>query len=90
MFACVTTSADTIVVGPGEQIQRIGDAARIAQDGDTALIMPGEYRGDVIVRDSVFAEAPQHASRLSHLLYVGQIARLEVSGSRFHSGIGST
>lgn len=41
--------AETIIVGPNEAITRIADAARIAEDGDTVLIMPGEYRGDVAV-----------------------------------------
>ncbi len=168
--------ADTILVGPGEAVVRIADAARLARDGDTVLILPGEYRGDVavwlqrnltirgvgerpvliadgahaegkaiwvirdgdfrieniefrgarvpdgngagirfergrlevrdsafldnqngiltanfedaelVVRDSLFAEAPRDGTTLGHLLYVGRIARLEVRGSRFHNG----
>lgn len=42
-----TTDAAELRVGPDEPIQRIADAARIAQDGDTVNIMPGTYRGDV-------------------------------------------
>lgn len=34
-------------VGPNEPIQRIADAARLAQDGDTVSIQPGTYHGDV-------------------------------------------
>lgn len=37
------------------------------------------------IEDSVFAQAP-HNVALPHLLYVGRIARLEVTGSRFHQG----
>lgn len=169
-------SAALIRVVPGEQIERIADAARIAQDGDVIEIMPGEYRGDVavwkqkrlhirgvaerpvlhadgkvaegkaiwvirngdiqveniefhgaravdgngagirfeggrlevrhcvfidnqmglltghaadaelIIRGSFFAQAPRQERPLPHLLYVGRIARFELSGSRFHQG----
>lgn len=38
-----------IRVGPHEAVQRIADAARLARDGDTVLIAPGIYTGDVAV-----------------------------------------
>jgi hypothetical protein len=38
-----------IIVGPDESVTRIADAARLARDGDTVLIKPGTYRGDVAV-----------------------------------------
>lgn len=41
--------AEVITVGPGETVERIADAARLARDGDTVLIKPGTYRGDVAV-----------------------------------------
>lgn len=41
--------AATLRVGPGEQITRIAAAAKLAKDGDTIEILPGEYRGDVTV-----------------------------------------
>ena len=41
--------AEVITVGPGEPVERIADAARLARDGDTVLIKPGTYRGDVAV-----------------------------------------
>lgn len=41
--------AATLRVGPGEAITRIAEAARLAKDGDTVEIQPGEYRGDVAV-----------------------------------------
>lgn len=177
-LSMVATMADarTIVVGPGQAVSRIADAARIANDGDEILILPGEYRGDVavwrqraltlrgvgerpvliadgadaegkaiwvirngdfvveniefrgtrvasgngagirfeggrlevrdsafidnqngiltsnnpeaelIVRDSVFADAPRPNPSLPHLLYVGRIARFELTGSQFHNG----
>ncbi|HYT95869.1 MAG TPA: hypothetical protein VEO36_00980 [Casimicrobiaceae bacterium] len=48
-LACDRTLAATLLVGPGASIARIADAARLAQDGDTVEILPGEYRGDVAV-----------------------------------------
>lgn len=44
-----TAHGAVIVVGEGEAITRIADAARIAVDGDTVLIKPGVYRGDAAV-----------------------------------------
>lgn len=43
---------------------------------------------DALLRidDSLFAAAPRQQWPLPHLLYVGRIARLELSGSRFNSG----
>ncbi len=168
--------AATLVVGPNEPLSRISDAARIATDGDTVLILPGEYRGDVavwtqksltiraagdrpilvadgeiaegkaiwvirdgdflieniefrgarapagngagirfergrlevrdsvfvdnqngiltanfadselIVRNTLFADAPRPNQSLPHLLYVGKIARFELTGSHFRNG----
>ena len=46
-LACSVAMAADIRVGPNESIQRIADAARLAQDGDTVTILPGHYRGDV-------------------------------------------
>lgn len=169
-------NAAVLRVGPGERFERIADAAKAAQDGDTVEIMPGEYRGDVtvwrqkellirgigerpvliadgriaegkaiwvirngniqienvefrgarardgngagirfergrldirgcafisnqmgiltgqatdaelVIRNSLFAQAPRQERPLPHLLYVGRIARFELSGSRFHQG----
>ncbi len=41
--------AVTLRVGPGGDVPSIAEAARLAQDGDTVLILPGTYRGDVAV-----------------------------------------
>lgn len=48
-FASFAGQAATLSVGPGKAIETIAEAARLAQDGDTVMIMPGEYRGDVAV-----------------------------------------
>jgi hypothetical protein len=42
-------SGRTLVVGPRQAIQSITEAARIAQDGDTIEILPGEYRRQAVV-----------------------------------------
>lgn len=51
LLACciIPAHAATLRVGPGEAITRIADAARLAKDGDTVEIQPGEYRGDIAV-----------------------------------------
>lgn len=175
LLSQVATAA-IILVGPSEKITHIADAARVAKDGDTVLIMPGEYRGDVAVwmqkqltirgrgerpvlnadgksaegkaiwvlrngnflieniefrgaraadgngagirlergtlhvkdctfadnqtglltanfdgteltiEDSLFIQAPKQERPHPHLLYVGKIAKLQVTGSRFHQG----
>lgn len=169
-------NADTLLVGAQESITSIAAAAQIAKDGDTIVIMPGEYHDDVTVwsqkqltilgndprpaliakdrtaedkaiwvfkngdftvdniefrgarstdrngagirfergrlavsrsvfsdnqtgiltanfedahlsiADSVFSQAPEQFDSLPHLLYVGRIGSLEVTGSRFHGG----
>ena len=172
-----TAFAATITVGPGGDAARFNDAVRIAHDGDTIDVLPGDYSGDVavltqqrlhvrgvggrpvfqaagrhaegkaiwvvrggsvtieniefrgarvpgqngagirhekgrlqvigcsfidnemglltsndgdaelVVRDSTFELAPHRpGSGLTHLLYVGRIRRVEISGSRFSQG----
>ncbi|PKO88511.1 MAG: hypothetical protein CVU18_07095 [Betaproteobacteria bacterium HGW-Betaproteobacteria-12] len=39
----------TMVVGPGERIATIGEAARLARDGEVIEIRPGTYRGQPAV-----------------------------------------
>jgi hypothetical protein len=48
LLACPLQAA-VITVGPQESVRRIADAARLAKDGDTVLIQPGTYAGDVAV-----------------------------------------
>jgi hypothetical protein len=49
LAASTAAPAAVIIVGPDESVTRIADAARLARDGDTVLIKPGTYRGDVAV-----------------------------------------
>lgn len=171
-----SVNADTVLVGAQEAVTSIAQAAKIAKDGDTVVIMPGEYHDDVAVwaqkqltivgndprpvliakdrtaedkaiwvfkngdftvdniefrgarstdrngagirferghlnvrnsvfsdnqigiltanfedahlsiTDSVFSQAPEQHDSLPHLLYVGRIGSLEITGSRFHGG----
>lgn len=55
-------------------------------DNQTGILAANFDGAELFVRDSLFAQAPQQMQSLPHLLYVGRIARLEVSGSRFHQG----
>jgi hypothetical protein len=178
LLALLATSAwaDNIVVGPDGVPNSLSDAARLAQEGDTIEVLPGDYRGqtavllqkrltirglgkrpvfhadgkiaeskailvvrdgavlieniefrgarasdangagirfekgrltvractfadnengiltgndrdaELLIQDSVFSDAPRVVGGLAHLLYVGRIASLSVSGSRFHRG----
>jgi hypothetical protein len=176
VLACGASRAATITVGTGAEFESLADAVRQARDGDTIVVLSGEYRGDVAVlhqrsltirglgrrpvfiadgrhaegkailvvrygdvlieniefrgarvpdgngagirfergrlrvracaffdnqnglltanfedaelsiEDSEFAQAPRVEGKLHHLLYVGRIASLKVSGSRFHQG----
>ena len=44
-----THSTTTWRVGPAEHLTRVADAVRAAADGDTIVVLPGTYRGDVAV-----------------------------------------
>jgi hypothetical protein len=41
--------AATLTVGPGGDAARFADAVRLAKDGDTIEVLPGDYVGDVAV-----------------------------------------
>lgn len=55
-------------------------------DNQMGLLASNNDSAELIIEDSVFAEAPKQDQPLPHLLYVGRIASLKISGSRFHSG----
>ncbi len=55
-------------------------------DNQAGILTANFADSELFVRDSLFAQAPEQEESLPHLLYVGRIARFEVSGSRFHQG----
>ena len=55
-------------------------------DNQTGLLTANFDDAELSIEDSEFAQAPRVEGRLHHLLYVGRIAALKVSGSRFHQG----
>jgi hypothetical protein len=55
-------------------------------DNENGLLTANFGDAELVIEDSVFAQAPQVPGKLHHLLYVGRIASLQVSGSRFHAG----
>lgn len=44
-----TAAAATLVVGPGQKVATVTEAARIARDGDVVEIRAGDYRGQPAV-----------------------------------------
>ena len=96
--------ADVITVGPGGTVERIADAARIARDGDTVLIKPGTYRGDVAVwpqqdleirgvgaRPVLLADGPLAEGKGIWVLRSGRfrISNIEFRGARAPAGNGA-
>ncbi|WP_287365008.1 hypothetical protein [Thauera sp.] len=55
-------------------------------DNQIGLLTANFEDAELVIRDSLFAQAPRQTQPLPHLLYVGRIARFEISGSRLHQG----
>ena len=55
-------------------------------DNQNGLLTANFDDAELSIEDSEFAQAPPVEGKLHHLLYVGRIASLKVSGSRFHQG----
>ncbi len=55
-------------------------------DNQNGILTANFDDAELVIRDSVFAQAPREGADLPHLLYVGRIGRFELSGSRFHDG----
>lgn len=96
--------AATLRVGPDEAITHITDAARLAKDGDTVEIQPGEYRGDVAVwqqkqlvirgigaRPVLIAEGKSAEGKAIWVIRNGdiRIENIEFRGSRVPAGNGA-
>ena len=57
----------------------------VFHDNQKGILTSNAADAELVVRDSVFGQAPRGA-QLPHLLYVGSIARFTLSGSRFSGG----
>jgi len=55
-------------------------------DNENALLTANFPDAELAIEASEFARAPRRVGGLHHLLYVGRIGRLTVTGSRFHQG----
>lgn len=55
-------------------------------DNENGLLTANFADAELTIEDSVFGDAPNAKGSLPHLLYVGRIAKLSVTGSRFHEG----
>ena len=55
-------------------------------DNENGLLTSNAEDAELQIQDSAFGEAPHIVGGLPHLLYVGRIAALTITGSRFHEG----
>lgn len=55
-------------------------------DNENGILTANFADAELDVVDSEFGRAPRREGSLPHLLYAGRIARLSVTGSRFHRG----
>lgn len=55
-------------------------------DNQMGILTGHDPAGELIIENSRFADAPRQDSPLPHLLYVGKIARLTLTRSRFTNG----
>lgn len=55
-------------------------------DNENGLLTANFEGAELTIEDSEFAQVPHVEGSLPHLLYVGRIGKLSVTGSRFHQG----
>ena len=55
-------------------------------DNENGILTGNDETAELNIESSIFGAAPRVVGRLYHLLYVGRIAKFEISGSRFHRG----
>ncbi|MBS1139954.1 MAG: hypothetical protein H6R13_1407 [Proteobacteria bacterium] len=55
-------------------------------DNENGILTGNSKEAELEIENSLFADAPRKESPLPHLLYIGRIASVKVSGSRFQSG----
>jgi hypothetical protein len=58
----------------------------IFRDNQNGILTSNNAEARLHIFDSEFIEAPRDTNGFHHLLYVGKLAELRVSGSRFHNG----
>jgi hypothetical protein len=58
----------------------------VFMDNQNGILTSNDTLADLHIENSVFAQAPRQIESLPHLLYVGRIRSLTISGSRFHGG----
>jgi len=98
------TRSTTLVVGPGEKIRTITEAAKVARNGDVIDILPGEYRGqpaiwtqdDLVIRGKgarpiLLAEGKSAEGKGLWVIRGGnvRVENLEFRGVRVPSGNGA-
>ncbi|MEP7281143.1 MAG: hypothetical protein ABI696_04105 [Rubrivivax sp.] len=55
-------------------------------DNEMGLLTANFGDAELVIEDSEFVQAPHRVGGLPHLLYVGRIASMRITGSRFHGG----
>jgi hypothetical protein len=55
-------------------------------DNQTGILTSNDDKAELTIENSRFAQAPRQIESLPHLLYVGRIAAVRISGSRFENG----
>lgn len=77
-------------MGTGTAVQQQGGRLVVQgstfEDNEQCLVALNDERAVLEIRDSVFARAPKVEGGLFHLLNVGRIAKLEMTGSRLQQG----
>lgn len=73
--------------GAGVRLERgrLHVSGSVFVDNQNGILTGNESDTELRIENTLFAEAPRNVD-LPHLLYAGRIARLEVSGCRFHRG----
>jgi hypothetical protein len=55
-------------------------------DNDSGILTGNQPDAELDIADSIFTQAPRVVGGLHHLLYVGRIGKLTITGSRFQQG----
>ena len=55
-------------------------------DNEMGLLASNDAQAELHIEDSDFGQAPTHPGDLHHLLYVGRLAQVTITGSRFAQG----